>query len=250
MSLPPEIKNMIYQYALVSAYEIPVVSVGKTYSPTLRIGLPDEVPFSKFRRTGYGYRKYEDYGRDAPMRLVRPSMAPTLLAVNHEIHAQTQAMLYGANTFAFEDAKTLLAFFATVGPTNCAGIQEVSIKYWGESGTLKPLNLATFAVLASAVNLKSLNLDHEVDRLTGSQAAQPFFRAAHPWLVAPGVNKGRPHAAVDVVRLGIQHVRWANVRSLSNLSPEEISSVRRELEDKTKVFRRKLRKLLGNQDLA
>ncbi|CAO1597592.1 hypothetical protein XANCAGTX0491_001399 [Xanthoria calcicola] len=250
MSLPPEIKNMIYHYALVSVYEIPVGSTKKTYSPNLHICPPTQECFRRFRRTGYGYRKYEDYGCDAPMRLLRPSITPTLLALNHEIHAQTQAMLYGANTFAFADAKTLLAFFAVIGPKNCGTIQEVSIKYWGDTGTLQPLNFATFAVLASAVNLKSLNLDHPVDILVGPQAAKQFFRAAYPWLVAPGVDRGRPYAAVDIVRLGMQHVRWWNAHSLSIRSPEEISSDRRELEDKTKAFRRKLRKLLGNQDLA
>lgn len=241
---------MIYHYALVSVYEIPVVSNKKIYKPNLRIGSPDLECFRRFRRTGYGYRKYEDYGRDAPMRLLRPSITPTLLALNHEIHAQTQAMLYGANTFAFADAKALLAFFAMIGLKNCGTIQEVSIKYWRESATLQPLNFATFAGLASAMNLKSLNFDHTVGFSTGSGAAKLFFQAAYPWLVAPGVNRGRPYAAVDLVRLGMQHVTWWNMHPPSKFGPEGLSRARLELEDKAQGFRRTLRKLLGNQELA
>ena len=74
MSLPPEIKNMIYEYALISEFEVPLVSKTKNHRSTLQIDVPSHY---------------------------RPSFAAGIITVNREIHAKTQAILYENNCFNF-----------------------------------------------------------------------------------------------------------------------------------------------------
>ncbi|KAL8784308.1 MAG: hypothetical protein Q9213_004066 [Squamulea squamosa] len=235
-SLPAELKNRIYDYALTTEYEIPLVS--KTFMFRRTVGLGDNDSFQAFRRRGgfgrWSYRIARTQANTIPV--TRPSFAPRLLSLSRQIHAETQPILYGANAFTFEDTKSLLAFCANIGPKNCATLQELSIKHWGNTAGGRALNFPCFAMLASAVNLTSLNLDCFIRWGHGERIARQFFRDGHIWLEAVGTSKGRRDAAVDVIHLGLE-----------NLSPYGRSgngTREEQLEEMTREFRTELRKLL------
>ncbi|KAL8754809.1 MAG: hypothetical protein Q9199_004080 [Rusavskia elegans] len=239
MSLPSEVKNMIYNYALTSECEIPLVSRSKGYRHT--IGLGDTDSFQSFRRRAYhAWDGAYIPRRDATIPIIRPSFAPTIIALNREIHAQAQPILYGANAFALEDPKALLAFCANIGPKNCAYLQEVSLKHWGNTVVRRAMCHPAFAMLASAVNLKCLNLDCCIYWGAGSGTARQFFRDGHNWLEAVGTKEGRRDAAVDLIQLGMQHIARprVGVMSTDHTTDEE------KLEKMTDAFQAELRRLL------
>lgn len=240
MSLPAEVKNMIYEFALASDYEIPLVFKMKGYRHTITLGDPNT--FQDFRRKAYR----EDY--DGPFRrryippaqVSRPSFAPAIMGVNHEIHAQAQPILYGANVFALEDPKALLAFCANIGPKNCALLQDVSLKHFGNTVVRRALCYPAFAALANAVNLQSLSLDCIVRRGDAVLTARQFFRDGHNWLEAVGTKEGRRDAAVDRIQLGHQNVSRPRygVQDTDHTTDEE------KLEKMTTIFQAELRRLL------
>ncbi|KAL8772555.1 MAG: hypothetical protein Q9209_002216 [Squamulea sp. 1 TL-2023] len=239
-SLPAELKNRIYDYALTTEYEIPLVS--RTIAFRRTVGLGDNDSFQAFRRRGiFGRWSYRiPRAQIVTIPVTRPSFAPRILSLNRQIHAETQPILYSANVFTFEDTKTLLAFCANIGPKNCATLQELSIKHWGNTAGGRALNFPCFAMLASAVDLTSLNLDCHIRWGRGDRIARQFFRDGHIWLEAVGTNKGRRDAAVDVIHLGLENLYPYPMhgRQLANCTQEE------QLEEMTRQFRAELRKLL------
>lgn len=239
MSLPSEVKNMIYNYALTSECEIPLVSGSKGYRHTIELG--DTNNFQSFRRRAYhAWDGAYIPRRVATIPIIRPSFAPTIIALNREIHAQAQRILYGANAFTLEDPKALLAFCANIGPKNCAYLQEVSLKHWGNTVVRRAMCHPAFAMLASAVNLKSLNLDCCIHWGAGSGTGRQFFRDGHNWLEAVATKEGRRDAAVDLVKLGMQHIARPRVGAMST----DHTTEEEKLDKMTDAFQAELRRLL------
>ncbi|KAL8879890.1 MAG: hypothetical protein Q9192_008139 [Flavoplaca navasiana] len=240
MSLPAEIKNMIYKYALISAYEISLAFKMKGYRHTVTLGNPTtfhDVPRKAYRKDfdGPACCRYVP-----PARVSRPSLAPAIIALNHETHKQAQPVLYGANIFAFENPKALLAFCANIGPKNCAMLQKVNLKHFGNTVVRRAQCYPAFAALASAVNLQFLNLDCSIRRGDPVLTARQFFRNGHNWLEAVGANEGRRDAAVDRIQLGPENVARSRygVPSIDDLTDEQ------KLEKMTTLFQTELRRLL------
>ncbi|KAL8833708.1 MAG: hypothetical protein Q9176_007864 [Flavoplaca citrina] len=240
MSLPAEIKNMIYEYALTSEYGIPLVFRLKGYRHTVTLG--DPKIFQDFRRRTYR----EDFDgpscyRNVPLaQVLRPSFAPAIIALNHETHTQAQTILYSYNAFALEDPKALLAFCANIGPKNCAMLQEVNLKHFGKTVVRRALCYPAFAALASAVNLQLLNLDCSIRRGDPVLTARQFFRDGHNWLEAVGANEGRRDAAVDRIQLGPENF----ARSRYRVDSTDDTTDEQKLEKMTTIFKKELRRLL------
>ncbi|KAL8979654.1 MAG: hypothetical protein Q9205_005066 [Flavoplaca limonia] len=240
MSLPAEIKNMIYKYALTSEYEIPLVFKLKGYRHTITLG--DPTTFQNFRRSPFR----DDFDgpsccRYVPLaRVSRPSFAPSIIALNHEVCTQAQPILYGANAFALEDPKALLAFCANIGPKNCAMLQEVSLKHFGNTVVRRALCHPAFAALANAVNLQILSLDCNIRRGEPILTARQFFRDGHNWLEAVGAKEGRRDAAVDRIQLGMKHID----RPRHGVPDADDATKKEQLEKMTSIFQTELRRLL------
>ena len=240
MSLPAEIKNMIYKYALTSEYEIPLVFKLKGYRHTVTLG--DPTTFQNFRRSPFR----DDFDgpsccRYVPLaRVSRPSFAPSIIALNHETHAQAQPILYGANAFALEDPKALLAFCANIGPKNCTMLQEVSLKHFGNTVVRRALCYPAFAALANAVNLQILSLDCNIRRGELILTARQFFRDGHNWLEAVGAKEGRRDAAVERIQLGMKHID----RPRHGVPDADDATKKEQLEKMTTIFKKELRRLL------
>ncbi|KAI4181390.1 MAG: hypothetical protein L6R41_006652 [Letrouitia leprolyta] len=201
-SLPPELKNKIYEYVLTSEHEVPIVWKLRQYRHIAVLGDTDS--FQAFLRRG----RYSYLSKPAK-QVQTPSFGPSILRLNRQFYAETLPILYGANTFAFENTHAMLAFCACIKPKNCALLRQVSLKHMGYSKGTKALNNPGFAQLASAVNLTRLIMDCSIHYSgRGDQIARQFYRDAHHWLEAVASNKGRRDAAVEIVELGVENVRY------------------------------------------
>lgn len=201
-SLPPELKNKIYGYVLTSEHEVPIIWKLRQYRHIAALG--DTESFQSFLRRG----RY-NYLAKPTKQIETPSFGPNILRLNRQIYAETLPILYGANTFAFEDSRAMLAFCACIGPTNCALLRQLTLKHMGYSKGTKSLNNPAFAQLASAVNLTRLSMQCSIHYSgRGEQIARQFYRDAHHWLEAVATNKGRRDAGVEIVELGVDNVRY------------------------------------------
>ena len=168
-----------------------------------------------------------------------PTLAPGLLALNHQIYAEAQPILYSANTFALEDTYALHAFLANIGPRNTALLANITILGWGRSRTHKALNHPALTLLANAVNLRCLRLDDQIGWASTPQSvARQVYRDGFHFLEAVGVAKGKRDAAVEIIEVHPEDLMSSWYRPASGsqggLSPEE----------RLERFRNELRKLL------
>lgn len=154
---------------------------------------------------------YRYYPQHDQKQVVKPSFGPNFLLLNRQFHAETQPILYGANIFAFEDTKALHAFCATIGPKNCASLQQLVVRSLGYSDASRALVHPAFTVLASAVNLTRLEMACSIFyRDDGKRVAREFYRYSYHWLEAVGRSKGAVDAAVDLVVIGKQNMYHDN----------------------------------------
>ncbi|KAL8685318.1 MAG: hypothetical protein Q9224_005864 [Gallowayella concinna] len=211
LSLPPELKNKIYDYALVCENELDLISSIISLRRVVRLGDTEIVQINPWSIV---YRQ--------------PSLRANLLLLNKQMHAETQPILYGANRFALEEMKTLHTFCSQIGPKNCASLQQLSIK---SSGSIKYANYAAFATLASAVNLTRLDIDCEVYQNShpGKKLARGFYREAHLWLEAVGTAKGRRDAAVELLNVDLHHPEYSCLSLEAAAKAEIIIGFRKEL---------------------
>ncbi|KAL8993937.1 MAG: hypothetical protein Q9169_005972 [Polycauliona sp. 2 TL-2023] len=206
MLLPQEIKNMIYEYALILEPTYFLVASTKGFRQIARLDT-----------TEYWHFKPDGYMKRSP----RPSLAISIIALSREIYAQTLAILYGANHFSFKDPRALLTFCATIGSRNCALLQAVVLEDWGRTTFTKTMRFPAFNMLCSAVNLKSLHLACWVYGRNGRCKAHHFLRDAYNWLEAVGIREGRRDAAVELIFLSSQTMnqpRWRTIHKIDNES--------------------------------
>ncbi len=234
MTLPAELKNKIYAATLISGHEVPIIYKLKQYHHVAELG--DTESFQKFmrKRCDHYYSSFEQ------LEVVKPSFGPNFLLLNREFHAETQPILYGANTFAFEDTKALHAFCATIGPKNCASLRRLVIRSLGYSDASRAMIHPAFTVLASAVNLTRLEMACAIFyHNDGKRVAREFYRYSYHWLEAVGRSKGSPDAAVDIVVLGKQNSRHIDCHCCTeDERVERMSKIRKD-------FQSELRGLLG-----
>ncbi|KAL8724987.1 MAG: hypothetical protein Q9166_007636 [cf. Caloplaca sp. 2 TL-2023] len=234
MSLPAELKNKIYSLALTCDHEVALVSRIIRYRHRAELGTTETFQAFRRRRDPWGYRNI------TPNMIITPSFVPNLLALNHQINAETQPILYGANVFAFENTKALHTFCTNIGPRNGAALRELTIKHWGDTKAGKGLNYPAFTSMIHAVNLTRLNLDCEVAwGGRGDKIARQIYGDGHDWLEAVGRSKGQKDAAVDLITVGFQNI--LSYRADATASEEE----KRKKMDRLMIsFRAELRRLL------
>ncbi|KAL8846133.1 MAG: hypothetical protein Q9221_008750 [Calogaya cf. arnoldii] len=200
-SLPAELKNKIYSYALTSDDAIHLISK-RRHQFRHSVALGDTDSFGKDSRRGsYGYMR-----SNTNLVIRKPPLVPQLLALNQQIHDETQPILYGANIFAVEDMKALHTFLAEIGHKNCAALQQISIKQLGHSRTTSSMAYPAFVLLSNAVNLTRLEMDCAISYGEGNRIGRAFWREAHHWMESIGRHKGRRDAALDIVKLTTKNV--------------------------------------------
>ena len=213
--LPAELRNKIYAAALVD-------EDGIHFEPRTK-----------------GYRRI--VVRKVPNSTDKPaSLVPAILTMNHETFNEAQAILYGNNKFTVEDTTALHSFLAGIGSKNIRALVDVTIKSWGMSRGHKTMNHPALTLLSSAVNLRRIHIDCQINWSRGGVGtAQQLYRDGFHFLEAFGMAKGRKDAAIDVIEMKEEHMCW--YPSWRLLVPSQSESKPRNV---TKEFRDELRKLL------
>lgn len=187
LSLPPELRNRIYQEAL---------------------GGPDGIYICNTRR---GFRRSCAGSTDA-----RSFTPPTtnLLATSQAVYAEAAAVMYGQR-LRFEDNRVLLTFLSLLRPATAARLRDVAVADWNSGRTFSCMNVPAMALLSHAsAGLRRLHVETELLRARyygywGSHPrAQPLyvllarkvFRDCYPLLYAIQAQRGLA-AVLDVVGL-------------------------------------------------
>lgn len=189
LDLPPELRDAIYDAALLDGDGVSLVAVNKGYCATVRRG---RVPFDRRRPT-----PSEDVTPYVPGPL-----RPKLLAVSKQIHDEAIGILYG-QPFAFQNTVALHSFLGMIGQANMKRLLHLTVQGWScGRGIGKAANHAGLTLLQGAVNLKSLTLDCHLDDASNPKShARFFFRQSHHFLQHYGFAKGRKDAAFDILNI-------------------------------------------------
>jgi hypothetical protein len=158
--------------------------------------------------------------------------------VNKQIYKESVDMLY-SNEFIFADSAALYSFLINLGPASSKHLKTIRLIKWGSSLASKACNHSCFAVLVWATNLTTFHMEARPCRswrATPKRDAEQLYRNAFPWLEAFGAAKGKPDAAVEILRLG-------NKFFMGGYSPGEFLSQ----EEIIEKFQATLSKLLGAQ---
>ena len=217
--LPAELRNRIYFFALANIDHGIMVpkdewNWGRQTWWTPRPPIPSELSLN---RTWHNFL--------SAFELPQLSLVTNLLLLNHQIHREASAILYGANTFILDTRTSLYTFFVEIGPANCAALRVLHVRFWHFDIEV-PLR-----ALSSAVNLKTLYFDrlypyhtklkprqrlysshHDYHPYAPAKGSYPvlnmrelacsFYHCFYPWFQAVGSAKGRTDAAVDIVQFG------------------------------------------------
>ncbi|KAK3111505.1 hypothetical protein LTR53_013186 [Teratosphaeriaceae sp. CCFEE 6253] len=217
LMLPPELRDYIYELALVDQADLTLVSKTKKY-------VASKSSQSQSQSTG---------GEPAHTELI-----PALLAVNKQIHAEGIGYLY-QQPIVLEDTYALHSFLAALGG-NRTQVTDLTVKGWGVSrGAHKAMNFSGLTLLSDCTNLKSLVLDCTIGWVRNPKGlARQVYRDGVYFLEAYGAANGAKDAAVDLLELSEKNFdgtqNWVHQRQV----------LIKKSDFKTQ-FEAELRKLLG-----
>lgn len=174
------------------------------------------------------------------------SFVPNLLAVSKTVYAEAASFLYGQR-ISFADNYTLLSFLNQVGRQHTTMLREICIKEWCSGRAHRSINFPAMTLLASATNLELLDIDCVMGyfssygrvKLTAPiRAARKAFRDCYPWFEAIGKVKGRPDAAIEMIKVHQSNFAMGSYYMRpSNLDEEK-------LRENLAGFQKELRRLL------
>lgn len=235
MSIPRQVRDMVYSYALV----VPCILFDSTGQATKSLGEVDIfVKRARWEETPRNRRGQEGYG------LRRPTVA--LLCTSKAIHSEAIIILYGKNRFRLPSLpitpgpsifKKYAPLFRSVSirfcvfdhpmyrPSKIEAIHETSIIGWADSlsypATLSPINQETLVawrqnknLLAPLVNLRSIHffLDNEYFQYTlywykpagvFSEFILPVLKECFEPVLDPARPLGRPSITCE-----LSHADW------------------------------------------
>lgn len=231
LSLPAELRDCIYELALVEPEGVTLVSKTKAYRRTVARG-PLYNESSRYRH--YGRRWRPDAGEAMPQMT---GLVPNLLAVNKQIHDEAIGYLY-QQPIVLEDTMTLHTFIAAIG-SNRSQLTNLVLRSWGFGrGTHKAMNFASLTILASCTNLKSLAFECNIGWIRmPKQLARQLYRDGHYFLEAYGAANGAKDAALKILKLG--DTNYAYTRASAG-APDKTNA-----EKCHRDFEEEMRKLLG-----
>lgn len=260
LRLPAELRDYIYELALVDPNGLSLVNKTKALRRTVTQG-------DILEEHGTGYRSWNflrrnphlnhsqtsaDQSEDEGPR-VHARLSPSLLAVNKQVHAEAVSRLY-AQPIALEDTLALHSFLGIIGAANRLELADLTVKSRGHGrGTHHAMNFASMTLLSTCTNLRKLRLDcliYSGWRTGGPKAtAAQLYRDGHCFLEALGTAHGRKDAAIDIVELGKENFSRSGGRQRF-VAPveesEEDECVKRQLRKVLREdFTNELRKLLG-----
>jgi hypothetical protein len=198
LDLPPELRDMIYEMALVDPNDVSIVARTRVYrQKPLRGPVYNEADYSTS-----GWRRSRRLQQGATqISPISTTFIPALLAVNKQINAEAINYLYG-HEFTFENCTALSEFLVATGLRNQQRLDTVRIVSWGShSAASKAAVRYGLTMLAGATNLQSLILDCAISGGSPGNMAALLYRDGHHFIGAYGVANGRKDAAVDIIEL-------------------------------------------------
>jgi hypothetical protein len=236
MELPAELRNMIYAYALTDPSGIKLVAAFKDRRRTVKrmSAFPERIPRMA---TGRGRASSTNNDVHAQKEECAP-LVSSLLAVNKQIYKEGVDILY-SNEFIFTDSAALYSFLINLGPASSKHLRTIRLMKWCFSRDSKAYNHSSFAVLIWATNLTTFHIEASPSRSwrgSPKRDAEQIYRNAFPWLEAVGAAKGKPDAAVDVLRLSDEFCMGGYYYGTVSSNAEIIEK-----------FKARLSKLLGAQ---
>ncbi|OCK79626.1 hypothetical protein K432DRAFT_354524 [Lepidopterella palustris CBS 459.81] len=238
LSLPAELRNLIYGYALVDDFGVFLRSKTKHYRRTVERGISDGLAYSLSR-----YSRRRRY-LPQPMETIEPEFTlPSFLVLNRQIYTEALPILY-SNKFILEDTTALHAFIANLTPTNRALLENITIRRWGCTKSHKALNHPGLTMLVGCVNLKHLSFDCRIGLARGpKRIARQIYRDGFHWFEAVGTAKGKFDAAVELVDLCAEN--WQRAYWQRAYWRREQDQFGQTADENLGIFRDELRKLLS-----
>lgn len=232
LSLPPELRDYIYELALTNEGGLTIVSTTKALRRVVRRG--EIVNNHDYYRRGLTQAGSDDLPSQSN------SLSPNILAVSKQLHSEGVAWLY-QQRLILQDTMTLHTFLAAIGPFNRKVVTDIVVEGWGQGrGTHKAMNVAGLASLADCTNLKSFRLDCWIPwRRQMRDLARQLYRDGHHFFEQFGAANGRKDAVLDVLQLSDNN--YDGTAGWYWQSGTPTSSV----EENKEAFRVELRRLLG-----
>jgi hypothetical protein len=226
MELPPELRDVIYEMALIDDNGILLAAITKGYRRTIYRCPYDPGEWHYTRRV---LEKGE-----TNRGVVSNELVPNLLAVSKQIHHEAVNMLYGQELM-FQDTDALHRFLTIIGPRNAQRLLSIDIKELCRGKIRNTLNHCAFMSLTTATKLKALHLpmDDFSQYTCAKTLARGLFCIAHFFLEAYGAAHGRKDAAIDVIQLDddtfeVFRPSWrGNTRVVKQHTPEENRAIYR-----------------------
>ncbi|EME85226.1 uncharacterized protein MYCFIDRAFT_85250 [Pseudocercospora fijiensis CIRAD86] len=208
LDLPPELRDEIYELALVEPKGLTLVSRTKSHRRTIARGAisvtDSKYYYGKARRRRF-YWPQDDSQSSIENHRDR-QLIPNLLAVNQQIRDEASTFLY-KQEIVLADTTALLQFIATIGSYNRKLINDIVVRGWGgDRGVTRGHNFSALTSLAECTNLDSLYFDcsvsHSLPRLKEQKKlAGQIYRDGHFFLEAYATANGL-EAALKVVQFG------------------------------------------------
>ncbi|KAK5113035.1 hypothetical protein LTR85_011057 [Meristemomyces frigidus] len=238
MSLPAELRDQIYELALVDPSGVSLVSKTKSYRRTVIraviLEYGDTHYYGRRRRRRIDQQSQSTQSEDAHNTLV-----PALLAVSKQVHSEGLGYLY-QQPIVLQDTHALHSFLSVIGSMR-SRVTHLTVEGWGGGrGTNHAMNFCAFPLLGLCTNLQTLFLDCNIGWLRNPRGlARQMFRDGHHFFEAYGAANGSKDAAVDVLALSDSNYdnNRHNWRVRNQALPEK--------DDFKEQFQAELRKSLG-----
>ncbi|EKG12099.1 hypothetical protein MPH_10810 [Macrophomina phaseolina MS6] len=215
LSLPRELRDMIYEYA-----------VG---SPTT-VHIPDKEPYTS--KTIYiieTQARYRHHARRADRtncskRYEVNPIAASLLGVNKQIHAEAAPVLYSANRFRFSDPVAMHTFVNQLSRPTRGLLRSVELSSWfARRSYCCAFNSAVFGIMAEGcTGVREFRFWHWTYERQPRWEARRIYRWAYQWLdVLAATKKGGVAEVLSVLSKGVE--RWGEKWQVGNENWEEFS---------------------------
>jgi len=194
LSMPGELRNQIYELALVNPD-------GHYLVATYRKGMRTVRAANHGAYSNITSRYFLPKHRDA-------TTAHGLFAVNRQTNEEARTLVY-SKPFVFENDTALHTFFVAIGAKNRALLTNISLETWCGRGSFWNMPFQAFSMLLfPSFSMLSMGCDnisrfhfkptlHEI--MHPEHLAEAFYTKAHPWLRALVRSKGSTDAAVAVI---------------------------------------------------
>ncbi|KXT10795.1 hypothetical protein AC579_2977 [Pseudocercospora musae] len=205
LHLPPELRDEIYELALVEPNGLTIVSQTKNSRRTVTrgaISITDAKHYyGKTRHRRWYWIRNDDSEISIESHQDR-KLIPSLLAVNQQIRVEASSFLY-KQEIVVSDTTALLQFVATIGPYNRKLINDIVVRGWGVGRSVtRGHNFSSLTALAECTNLDSLYFDCDVGHYyqrEHKKLARQIYRDGHFFLEAYATANGLD-AALKVVQ--------------------------------------------------